>query len=538
MSRIPFNKKKEDAGVPFEMGGKLPDFFTVVPIQKSIDKVEKEPDMVSGISAPDISPPDFSPHFQPDTVPYISFDTPSLVMPGTESMKVYTPDGMYMPEHEISVPVAQSPSVSPSLYDYKKDIISRLQLVIQSFVATGRLKTRIVSFPKLTAPLQATSSAPQSLQSSQVISPQTEPSQSVQPVPEATTSTVHVAQPAESMKHISGHIQKIYSVIESLSSVVSSMDARLDEVSATALPEAQLPDIENLVTNLLSEKLSSMDASTINVAGEVFALKESVWSLKSTMESNASKLVEVLNAQSIITDIQTDILAKVDELGSRTDVNMEDIADTSAQVKAASEALESLAATVSVLLDDVSSTLSTTSEMEGIIRRLQVDKASVEELSGFIESVHQQIQELETGISDVQEESKGVENMGNIDTLVHTPLVKLTQIKNEQPFVKLCMEWLEFLLELVGNNNMPEILDYYVGIGWISDDARLELMLMAQGMDNYTEKGDWKLHPDDHLKSLWFIEHLCGIKLDRFAMQQIDRDISKMKEGLETMYNL
>ncbi|MCK5660740.1 MAG: flagella protein, partial [Methanosarcinales archaeon] len=141
-------------------------------------------------------------------------------------------------------------------------------------------------------------------------------------------------------------------------------------------------------------------------------------------------------------------------------------------------------------------------------------------------------------ISDAQEESKGVENMVSIDTQIHAPLVKLTQIKNEQPFVKLCMEWLEFLLELVGKNNMPEILDYYVGVGWISDDARLELMLMARGMDNYTEKDEWKLHPDDHLKSLWFIEQLCGIKVDRFTMQQIDRDISKMKDGLETLYNI
>ncbi len=715
MSGAPFDKKKEDAGVPFEMGGELPDFLTVIPTEESTSEVdnaapagefppfmpdftmadesfdgfgeaadempdfstfgevEEEPDMVPDVSVPDmsppdLSPPDFSPDFPSDAVPDISFDTPSdisntgespvssppfgseqseppsslfsqtkppeiapdspfeiaspfsdfeaetpsLVIPGSESMKVYTPEGIHMPEHEISIPAPQSSppvpeapstevmpestfsapplpvfeaipepvsappsqpvvspfppsespapqsfppmsvpseqqlpvnqeplSVDPSSSEDKKDIMSWIQWVLRSFVATGSLKTRITSFSNETAPSQATPSAPETLPSSsplspsQAISPQTFPSQSLQPLSEIAT-----LQPEGSVKQISGHIQEIDSAIESLSSVVSSMDTRLGEVSATALPDVQLPDIEKMVTGILSEKLSSMDAFTSNVAGEVSALKESVGSLKSAMESNASTLVEVLNTQSTITDIQTAISEKVDELGSRTEINMEDIADTSAQVKAASEALESLTATVSVLLDEVSSTLSTTTGMEEIIRRLQADKASVDELSGFIESVHLQIQELEASISDAQEESKGVENMVSIDTQIHAPLVKLTQIKNEQPFVKLCMEWLEFLLELVGKNNMPEILDYYVGVGWISDDARLELMLMARGMDNYTEKDEWKLHPDDHLKSLWFIEQLCGIKVDRFTMQQIDRDISKMKDGLETLYNI
>jgi archaellum component FlaD/FlaE len=99
--------------------------------------------------------------------------------------------------------------------------------------------------------------------------------------------------------------------------------------------------------------------------------------------------------------------------------------------------------------------------------------------------------------------------------------------------MKLCMEWLEFLMGLVGRNNLPEILSYYEELGWLTEQVRSELMHYAEGIDFYMEKPDWKLTPDDHVKSIWFIESLAGLKVDKNRLSVIDRDIERVKKGTE-----
>ncbi|MBP2031035.1 archaellum component FlaD/FlaE [Methanohalophilus levihalophilus] len=111
--------------------------------------------------------------------------------------------------------------------------------------------------------------------------------------------------------------------------------------------------------------------------------------------------------------------------------------------------------------------------------------------------------------------------------------VQLTKIVKNSTNTKLCMEWLEFLMELVGRNNLPEILAYYEELEWINDEVRLELMRYAEGIDYYVEKPDWKLAPDDHVKSIWFIEKLAGLKVDKNQLSVIERDIKKVKGGNE-----
>ena len=111
--------------------------------------------------------------------------------------------------------------------------------------------------------------------------------------------------------------------------------------------------------------------------------------------------------------------------------------------------------------------------------------------------------------------------------------VQLTKIVKNSTNTKLCMEWLEFLMELVGRNNLPEILAYYEELEWINDAVRLELMRYAEGIDFYVEKPDWKLSPDDHVKSIWFIERLAGVKVDKNQLSVIERDIKKVKGGTE-----
>jgi archaellum component FlaD/FlaE len=111
--------------------------------------------------------------------------------------------------------------------------------------------------------------------------------------------------------------------------------------------------------------------------------------------------------------------------------------------------------------------------------------------------------------------------------------VHLSNIVKNSSNMKLCMEWLEFLMELVGRNNLPDILSYYEELGWITEKVRMELLHYAEGIDFYMEKPDWKLTPDDHVKSIWFIESLAGMKVDKNRLSVIERDIEKVKKGSE-----
>ncbi len=118
------------------------------------------------------------------------------------------------------------------------------------------------------------------------------------------------------------------------------------------------------------------------------------------------------------------------------------------------------------------------------------------------------------------------------------PLVRLDAIRKDPTSVVVLLNWIEFLMERVGRNNLMDALDYYVDVGWISDNVRSEIMAYARGIDYYVEKPTWRLLPEDHTKSLLFIERLCGRKIDKNMLSSIDREMSKVKHGLEELYGL
>ncbi|WMW22205.1 FlaD/FlaE family flagellar protein [Methanolobus mangrovi] len=118
------------------------------------------------------------------------------------------------------------------------------------------------------------------------------------------------------------------------------------------------------------------------------------------------------------------------------------------------------------------------------------------------------------------------------------PMVRLESIKGDPTSVVVLLNWIEFLMERVGRNNLMDALDYYMDIGWISEDVMSEIMAYARGIDYYVEKPTWRLLPEDHTKSLLFIERLSGRKIDRNMLSSIDREMAKVKHGLEELYGI
>ena len=114
----------------------------------------------------------------------------------------------------------------------------------------------------------------------------------------------------------------------------------------------------------------------------------------------------------------------------------------------------------------------------------------------------------------------------------------LENINNNPETSIVLLNWVEFLMEKVGRNNLMDVLDYYTEIGWIGDGVSGKILAYASGIDYYDEKPTWKLMPQDHTKSLMFIERLSGKKIDRSAFHKIERDIEKVKHHSEPYFEI
>jgi len=120
--------------------------------------------------------------------------------------------------------------------------------------------------------------------------------------------------------------------------------------------------------------------------------------------------------------------------------------------------------------------------------------------------------------SNMEELKKMVDsNVVNEDALVEKVAergdIKLTFLDNRPETTVILMNWIQFLLEMGGRNNLFEILEYYVEIKWISREVSSTMMNYASGIDYDIERPTGKLLPETHTKSLMFIEQLKGKKI-------------------------
>jgi flagellar protein FlaD len=159
------------------------------------------------------------------------------------------------------------------------------------------------------------------------------------------------------------------------------------------------------------------------------------------------------------------------------------------------------------------------------------------ERKSTLQSIAAAKEELEAAAYDQGSEDQD-RNDSRTGSKKSLPLVRLEHLRTDPTSVVVLLNWIEFLMERVGRNNLMDALDYYMDIGWISEDVRSEVMAYARGIDYYVEKPTWRLLPEDHTKSLLFIERLCGRKIDRNMLSSIDREMSKVKHGLEELYGI
>jgi archaellum component FlaD/FlaE len=79
-------------------------------------------------------------------------------------------------------------------------------------------------------------------------------------------------------------------------------------------------------------------------------------------------------------------------------------------------------------------------------------------------------------------------------------------------------KWIKFLLERVGHNNLPRLLNYYKSIGWISDLVAQRLLELASIEKRY--KGiSWTLSVQEQRISRLYIEKLKGHVIEESLLQ-------------------
>ena len=119
----------------------------------------------------------------------------------------------------------------------------------------------------------------------------------------------------------------------------------------------------------------------------------------------------------------------------------------------------------------------------------------------------------------------------------------LAEIPNDPESVVVLMKWLQYLIDKCGRDNLSNILDYYVDIGWISQDAKISLVEYSQGITDENKKGEnltsktiTDLPSKDHIQSLIYIQKLKGRQFDKHFIERIDGELTRLTKKLDN-YN-
>jgi len=72
--------------------------------------------------------------------------------------------------------------------------------------------------------------------------------------------------------------------------------------------------------------------------------------------------------------------------------------------------------------------------------------------------------------------------------------------------VEIVLDWVNFMLSKVGEEELPVLLDYYRSIGWISREVAEMLLRYARGIRVESYRG--YMTPEDHVKSLEYINRI------------------------------
>ena len=316
----------------------------------------------------------------------------------------------------------------------------------------------------------------------------------------------------EDIMEVQAQMGEIMRVFSMLTEAVYNMPVSADQVEGSdmphiadtgmVVPEAISAEIDDIKQQLeaLGAGLSKTDVAMLTVESKTNGMTEKVARIEQTLPE--------------LTSMQSDFSGKMDELRELIETNRSEItamATNTERIDCLYEGFDCLYEIALALTEDVGNITARVDEVEAY-------EADVANRVGVVDAVGS----VGDGVAEVE-------------IMPPTAYVKLQSVGNEADQVKIAMELLDFLLKMVGPNNLPSILDYYIEIGWISETARLDLLAYASGLGFAEDKPDWKLSTEDHLKALWFIDQLCGHKTDKTRLFRVNHEIAKMYRGMDVL---
>lgn len=163
---------------------------------------------------------------------------------------------------------------------------------------------------------------------------------------------------------------------------------------------------------------------------------------------------------------------------------------------------------------------------------------SIEKLEDRIKTIENNKLEGVKGVTGKIIKTKDVKTGEKTDLSLQEEIEPLTEIPNDPESVVVLMKWLQYLVDKLGKNHLPDVLGYYVDIDWISDDVRLDIIKYSKGITDenkrkQAENGAANLSTKDHIQSLLFIQKLKGNQLDERFIWKIDREMEKMGKSIE-----
>ncbi len=130
------------------------------------------------------------------------------------------------------------------------------------------------------------------------------------------------------------------------------------------------------------------------------------------------------------------------------------------------------------------------------------------------------------------------------DVLLAPPRMRarLEKVPTDMVSTMMVLKWLGFLIDRVGMQNLENVLEFYYGIGWISEEVLNTLMKYAEGIRPHPREPEWrpdeKLTIKDHLVSLLFIERLRGVRITREVLDSIEREMRLIGKVLDDIYGV
>ncbi len=303
---------------------------------------------------------------------------------------------------------------------------------------------------------------------------------------------------------------------EELKKTPEDLNKKIEEMinSKSEAIKANTEAVKNLESQFskLEQVVTSGKKSVDDFQGRLDKMDETVLELLSLYEVVSSTVNPFLDNKGNPMKKLAEIERKMEELGQKTQVPV-NLAEVDNKFKAFESSMEDLKKMVE----------------SNVVN----EQALIEKVAGQVQEHIKPAIKSGQGISPVPQETKVVqqttESRNNGDQNV-----RLASLDDRPETSVILLNWIQFLMEKVGRNNLIDILEYYIEIGWISQDVCSIMMDYANGIDYYVERPTWKLLPEDHTKSLLFIEQLKGKKIDR-SLQKLGRDIDKLTHSSEIL---